>query len=177
MTTATATPQSSPATFSRKQQFLDTFVREHETTVKLLRAFPASQADFKPAERSSTARHLAWTFVMEQGLMLGAITGTLKIGGSKFPPAPESYDAIVQKFESDFEKVRSLLEATTDETLSETVQFFTGPKQLGDVPKMQVLWFALCDQIHHRGQLSVYVRMNGGKVPSIYGPSGDEPWM
>jgi len=38
------------------------------------------------------------------------------------------------------------------------------------------LWFLLCDQIHHRGQLSVYLRMADGKVPSIYGPSGDEPW-
>jgi uncharacterized damage-inducible protein DinB len=34
----------------------------------------------------------------------------------------------------------------------------------------------LHDQIHHRGQFSVYLRMVGGKVPSIYGPSGDEPW-
>jgi uncharacterized damage-inducible protein DinB len=35
----------------------------------------------------------------------------------------------------------------------------------------------LCDQIHHRGQFSVYLRMADGKVPSIYGPSLDEPWM
>ena len=34
----------------------------------------------------------------------------------------------------------------------------------------------ICDRIHHRGQLSVYVRMAGGKVPSIYGPSADDPW-
>jgi uncharacterized damage-inducible protein DinB len=45
------------------------------------------------------------------------------------------------------------------------------------VPKIDFLWFLLCDQIHHRGQLSVYLRMAGGKVPSIYGPSGDEPWF
>jgi len=39
------------------------------------------------------------------------------------------------------------------------------------------MWFMLLDSIHHRGQLSVYVRMAGGKVPSIYGPSADEPWV
>jgi uncharacterized damage-inducible protein DinB len=39
------------------------------------------------------------------------------------------------------------------------------------------LWLMLMDSIHHRGQLSVYIRPAGGKVPSIYGPSGDEPWM
>jgi uncharacterized damage-inducible protein DinB len=47
---------------------------------------------------------------------------------------------------------------------------------MGDVPKMQALWMFLCDQIHHRGQFSVYLRMADGKVPSIYGPSADEPW-
>jgi uncharacterized damage-inducible protein DinB len=57
-----------------------------------------------------------------------------------------------------------------------TVQFFVAPKQVGDIPAESFLWFMLHDQIHHRGQLSVYVRMAGGKVPSIYGPSADEPW-
>ena len=44
------------------------------------------------------------------------------------------------------------------------------------IPVIDVLWFMLTDSIHHRGQLSVYVRMAGGRVPSIYGPSADEPW-
>jgi uncharacterized damage-inducible protein DinB len=44
------------------------------------------------------------------------------------------------------------------------------------VPVSDILWIMLMDSIHHRGQLSVYVRMAGGKVPSIYGPSADEPW-
>jgi uncharacterized damage-inducible protein DinB len=42
---------------------------------------------------------------------------------------------------------------------------------------MDVLWYLLNDQIHHRGQFSVYLRMAGAKVPSIYGPSKDEPWQ
>jgi uncharacterized damage-inducible protein DinB len=48
---------------------------------------------------------------------------------------------------------------------------------MGNIPVGDFSWFVLHDQIHHRGQLSVYVRMAGGKVPSIYGPSHDEPWM
>jgi uncharacterized damage-inducible protein DinB len=47
---------------------------------------------------------------------------------------------------------------------------------MADVRKLDFLWLMLTDQIHHRGQLSVYARMAGGKVPSIYGPSFDEPW-
>jgi uncharacterized damage-inducible protein DinB len=171
---ASTTVSTKQATVSPRRQFLDALTREHATTMKVVRAFPADKADFKPHERSNSARQLVWTFVIEQGLMLGAITDTLKVG--KFPPAPENYDAIVQQYQDDFNRLRATLETLPDEKLSGTVKFFTGPGQMGDVPKMEVLWFALMDQVHHRGQLSVYVRMAGGKVPSIYGPSADEPW-
>ena len=60
--------------------------------------------------------------------------------------------------------------------LDETVTFVTGPGTTGPVGIHDMLWFMLLDSVHHRGQLSVYVRMAGGKVPSIYGPSADEPW-
>jgi uncharacterized damage-inducible protein DinB len=48
---------------------------------------------------------------------------------------------------------------------------------MGDVRRQDFLWMMLNDMIHHRGQFSVYLRMAGGKVPSIYGPSKDEPWQ
>jgi uncharacterized damage-inducible protein DinB len=47
---------------------------------------------------------------------------------------------------------------------------------MGEISRINWVWFLLHDQIHHRGQLSVYLRMADGKVPAIYGPSGDEPW-
>ena len=47
---------------------------------------------------------------------------------------------------------------------------------MGELRRMDVLWFLLHDSIHHRGQFSIYLRMVDGKVPSIYGPSADEPW-
>ena len=172
--TATATPRVDNAA-SRRNQFRDALTREHATTLKVLTAFPSAKADFRPHERSSSARQLAWTFVIEQGLMLGALTGDLKLTG-QFPPAPESLSDIMDQFNAGLSKVTSLLDSVPDGSLSGTVKFFTGPGQMGDVPVMDVLWFALSDQIHHRGQLSVYVRMAGGKVPSIYGPSADEPW-
>ena len=68
------------------------------------------------------------------------------------------------------------VEAMPDARLSENVTFITGPGQLGKIPVMELLWFMLLDSIHHRGQLSVYVRLAGAKVPSIYGPTADEPW-
>lgn len=57
------------------------------------------------------------------------------------------------------------------------MKFFSGPRTMADYSRLEIAWFMLYDQIHHRGQLSVYLRMSGAKVPSIYGPSLDEPWM
>lgn len=58
-----------------------------------------------------------------------------------------------------------------------TVKFPVAPKQLGDVPINQFDWTVIKDHVHHRGQFSVYLRIAGGKLPSIYGPTADEPWM
>jgi uncharacterized damage-inducible protein DinB len=66
---------------------------------------------------------------------------------------------------------------TPEVELNKTMKFMTGPKQTGDMRKADILWTGLMDTIHHRGQLSVYLRIAGAKVPSIYGPSLDEPWM
>lgn len=166
-----------PAMPSPKEQFLESFVREHATTMKVLRAFPAGQSEFRPHPRSQSARELAWTFVLEQALITAALTDTLKLGGG-FPKPPEDFQAIVNQFDSDFKALVELTRKTSDDRFNTgTVKFFTGPGQLGDFPVVQFAWFMLNDQIHHRGQYSVYVRMAGGKVPSIYGPSADEPWM
>ena len=80
-------------------------------------------------------------------------------------------------FKKNHADVVAALTKAPDEAFQGTIKFFIAPKTMGDVPKLQFFWFMLCDQIHHRGQLTVYLRMTGGKVPSIYGPSADEPWM
>ena len=161
---------------SEKDQFLDTFRREHATTVRVLRALPRGQGGFRPHERSQSARDLAFTFTMEQKLISLAIQDQLKLGGG-MPKAPDDYDAIVDQFEKDFTDLVALIERTPEAKLYTTVKFPTGPGQMGDFTKLAFAWFMLFDQIHHRGQFTVMLRMAGGKVPSIYGPSGDEPWF
>ena len=167
-------PTSTP-----KQQFLDGFRRETTTTLKVLRAYPPDKLDLQPGPRSLTARDVAWLFVMEQALGEKALTTGFdwSTPQGKPPAAPDSLDAIIKAAEDAFKRLIATVESTPDAQLGDTVKFPTGPKQIGDVPKIEFLWFLLCDQIHHRGQLSVYLRMAGGKVPSIYGPTADEPWM
>lgn len=175
-TTSAAAPSSATAIPDPKQHFLDAFRKEHATTSKVLGAFPPEQSEFKPHERSNTARQLAFTFLMEQKLLMAAFTDTLRLTGG-MPPMPDDFGTIVSEFERDFDQLCGIIEAASPESLTMPVQFPVGPGQVGDWPKLQFAWFMLCDQIHHRGQLSVYLRMVGGKVPSIYGPSGDERWF
>jgi len=166
----------SGSSFSLKNQFLFSFQQEHATTLKVLRAFPPEQSEFRPHPRSQCARELAFTFVIEQAILASALTNTLDLSRG-FPKAPSDFRAIVDQFDRDYHGLVELIKKTPEKDFHGTVKFFTGPKQMGDVPKIQLAWFTLSDQIHHRGQYSVYLRMAGGKVPSIYGPSADEPWM
>ena len=93
-----------------------------------------------------------------------------------FPEPPETFDAILDAFQKGHQHIRGLISVQRDEELHETIQFPVGPGTLGDWTKINFLWQMLHDQIHHRGQFSVYLRMADAKVPSIYGPSADEPW-
>jgi hypothetical protein len=158
-----------------KEQFLKVYGDEFKTTLKIMKAYPADKPQFKPAERSNTALVLMWTFVIEQTVVDAALNGTLKLTG-QFPPPPATIGEVIAAYERGVKAVQDTLAKLPESRLFETVSFFTGPKQMGDVPVLDIMWLMLMDSVHHRGQLSVYIRMNDGKVPSIYGPSADEPW-
>jgi uncharacterized damage-inducible protein DinB len=171
------TPAPAAATSrTLKQQFTDVYTKEHATTVKVLNAFPMDQGSFKPHVRSNSALQLAWTFVIENKMAEAALRGPLRFDG-EFPSPPATFAEVVTAYQATAKDFLAALENTPDARLRETIQFFTGPKQMGDFPVSEVLWLMLMDSVHHRGQLSVYLRMVGGKVPSIYGPTADEPWM
>jgi uncharacterized damage-inducible protein DinB len=176
MTSPTATPPvGSQAIPNPRQQFIDALGREHEKTLRVVEAYPADQSELKPHPRSNSARQLVWTFALEELLIQKALKNELQIGGG-FPPAP-SWAEVIAAFKKNHAEVTAALANARPEDFEGTVQFPTGPKTMGDFPKLEFFWFMLCDQIHHRGQLSVYLRLAGGKVPSIYGPTADEPWF
>jgi uncharacterized damage-inducible protein DinB len=165
-----ARPATAPPAHSPKREFLNRFNQEHATTLRVIRAFPADQHAFQPHPRSNTAKNLIWTFAVEQ-----AIGARLAAGGgmpTEFPQAPESFDDVVAAYRQGVEEIRKVVEEASDTELAEIVPFFRH-----EMPAIDMLWLLLLDSIHHRGQLSVYVRMAGGKVPSIYGPSADDPGM
>ena len=171
---AMTTPRVSP-----KQQFLDAYEREHAITMKLLRAFPPEKSELRPHPRCKPARELAWIFVLERGLGKAGLANAFASGnpGGAPPPAPATWNEIIAALEGAHGDFRLTFETYSDDQLFETIKFFGGPKTLIDISRLDFAWFILSDQIHHRGQFSIYLRMADAKVPSIYGPSGDEPWF
>jgi uncharacterized damage-inducible protein DinB len=163
-----------------KQQFLDAYDREHATTMRVLRAYPKDKLDLRPSPKIKTARELAWVFVLERGL--GAklwndefAKGVPSVGA--MPKAPENWNDHLAAIEKAHKDYRKLVESTPDAKMSDKTHFFVAPKTMGEMTLLESAWFLLHDQIHHRGQFSVYLRMADGKLPSIYGPTADEQWM
>ena len=160
---------------SEKDQLLSTMERELPTTLKVLKAYPSTKGDLRPHERCRTAKDLAWTFVAEGFFADGALAGTIDLS-QPTPPAPASMNEVITAYEKGQHTLMENIRKTPDAELNKTMKFPTGPKQMTDLRRMDVLWMTVMDSVHHRGQFSVYLRMAGGKVPSIYGPSADEPW-
>lgn len=156
--------------------YADQLAREMQTTLKVMRAFPAEQAGFQPHPRSGSAMQLFHTFGIEQGVALMAVNGNLDLSRAFSAPPPASLGDALGAFERNAAAVVAAARAAKPSAWGRPQPFFTGPKQMGEVPAGIIASMMLADQIHHRGQLSVYLRMAGGKVPSIYGPSADEPW-
>jgi uncharacterized damage-inducible protein DinB len=166
-------------TTSPKQQFLDAYHREHATTMRVLRCYPPDQLELRPHPRLRTAREIAWVFTTERVFFTKVLDNAFAAGipDVSSPPPPDSWDDLLASLEKAHTDFATYVRITPDEKLTETVRFLTGPKTMGDIRRMSILWLVLHDEIHHRGQFTIYLRMAGGKVPSIYGPSGDEPWI
>ena len=152
-----------------KQDLLKIFRKEFATTLKVMRAFPENKLDFSPHERSSNAKSIMSTFIFELYLMELNVFGK-KIENSQFQTySPDELQTILSDFEKETSYVLSSLQELSDNEMKKTVEF-AGSNFTADDFMLMMLF----DQIHHRGQLSTYIRLAGGKVPSIYGPSADD---
>jgi hypothetical protein len=153
----------------KKQDIVEFITKEFATTLRVMEAYPADQILFTPHERSSTAKKLLSTFVFEMYLLDGYVVGT-PFETDKFKTYdPQDIATIISDFKTETAKIVTEIEAMREENLAKTISF-AGRTFMAD----EFIMMMLHDQIHHRGQLTVYVRMAGGMVPSIYGPSADD---
>jgi uncharacterized damage-inducible protein DinB len=144
---------------------------EWQTTAKVIAAVPDGQRDYKPDPNGRSAWELATHIAGADVWFLdGVLNGKFDQPDEKAqaPTAAGVADWYRNEFPNRLERVLAL----PDDKLTQSIDFF-GMK----MPAVQYLMFALVHMVHHRGQLASYLRPMGGKVPSIYGGSYDEPWQ
>jgi uncharacterized damage-inducible protein DinB len=146
---------------------------EGKAFVNVLRAMPEGKGDYRPHPRSRSAAELAWVLASEAAGLLDLLErGELDW---KETPPPAKLSDIADRYATAHQTVATRLKHVDAAAWAATVQFKMGGEVAWEAPLGEMLWGFLFDAIHHRGQLSVYLRPMGGKVPSIYGPSGDDP--
>lgn len=141
--------------------------------VRVLKAVPGGRLDYRPDPKARTAGELAWLLAAEEGALVTLLdTGTIEWKEQK-PPA--SADEIVAAFERNAAAANERLGRLDEAGWQKKVRFLMEGAPAWEDTLGEFVWGFLFDEIHHRGQLSTYLRPMGGKVPSIYGPSADDP--
>ncbi len=150
---------------------LDQLEQEIRTTKAVLAAVPAGREDYSPDPRSMSALKLAWHIASADKWFLDSIlAGKFEAGDSGgIPNGIRTGADAAAWYEANLPASIAALRAAPAETFSRTIDFFGMMQAQG----VDYLALALKHSVHHRGQLSAYLRPMGGKVPGIYGPSGD----
>ncbi len=145
---------------------------ERPAFIRVLKAIPGSRLDYRPDPKARTAVELAWLLTVEERALLSLLdTGMVEW---KETPPPKSLDVIVAAFEKSSDEVNARLEKLDESEWDKKVRLLMSGGGSWEDALSQMVWGFLFDAIHHRGQLSTYLRPMGGKVPSIYGPSADD---
>ncbi len=143
---------------------------EKDTFLRVIRAIPEGRLDYKPHERSPSTQQILSTLIAEHA-SCASLVGT---GQAEFVPAkPASVAEAAAAFEKNWDELDRKVEAMDPAAWDKSGQLFSGGKMVSEQQIGGFLWYILFDAIHHRGQLTTYIRPMGGKVPAIYGPSGD----
>jgi uncharacterized damage-inducible protein DinB len=150
-----------------KALFTKFWSQETTTTRNVLARIPEA-SDYRPDPRSRTAQEIAWQIVCEERMLIDAVeSGTADWSP---PPIPDSMREVLAEYERQSVDVVRRLTALPAERWDGTLEFFGTQR-----PASEMAWSFLFDIVHHRGQISTYLRAMGSTVPQIYGPSADEP--
>ncbi len=139
---------------------------ESATTRKVLAAVPESGFDYKPSEKCMSGLALATHIAAAEAFFLnGVLNGTFEWK----QPDPKSPADVVKLYDETVPELIAKVGGLSGEELAKELKF-----AVFNLPAVEYVNLSMKHSIHHRGQLSAYLRPMGGKVPSIYGPSGDE---
>jgi uncharacterized damage-inducible protein DinB len=165
---------------SLSKTLLPEYDQEMATTRRVLERVPEDQLSWQPHEKSMSlgrlATHVAelagWarTFLQDDSFDIAPPEGS----GYQPQNAP-SRSALLEMFDKNVASTRAAIEATDDATFMQKWTLLKGGQTIFTLPRVAVLRTMLLNHvIHHRGQLTVYLRLTGTPVPSVYGPTADE---
>jgi uncharacterized damage-inducible protein DinB len=158
------------------ESFLPEFDMEMATTRKLLERVPADKGPWKPHPKSFALGHLAQLVAGMPGWLVNILQETALDLGSAKPYTFEPTEKLLAEFDKNVRESRVALAGVKDADLQVKWSLKHGDKVLFSMPRIAVTRQTINHLVHHRGQLSVYLRLLDVPVPSIYGPTADEPW-
>ena len=156
-----------------REYFAECFQAEKPKFVRVLKAVPKDKTSYRPHPTCNCAGDLVWLIASEWGdacqmIDRGKVDFVVK-------PAPADIEESVAAFEKNASEIEKRLAKLDDAAWDRNAQFLMEGNVAWEAPVGDMLFGFLFDAIHHRGQLSSYLRPMGARVPSIYGPSADDP--
>jgi uncharacterized damage-inducible protein DinB len=150
-----------------KGLFTKFWTEESKTTRNVLARIPEA-SEYRPDPRSRTAKEIAWQIVCEEKMLIEA----LETGKAEWAPdpLPATMKEVLDEYERQSAEVVKRWNALPVSRWGGTLEFFGSAR-----PASPMAWSFLFDIVHHRGQITTYLRPMGSTVPQIYGPSADEP--
>lgn len=159
---------------TNKEFFIKIITAEEPAFEKVLKAIPKGKLDFKPHERARTAGSLA-SQLASQPFFISAIVATGTSNWSDYPASKKSDpDELVAAMKKNFVGLKKALASASDRGWENDAATLAFQGEKWETKKYDMAWGLLFDAIHHRGQLTTYLRAMGEKVPSVYGGSADE---
>lgn len=161
---------------TNREFYIECWEQEHPTFVKVFKAVPADKLDYRPHPRSRSAAELVWVQVLEKRCWFELLdTGSITW---KLSPPPMGLVEMITAYEEAHAELARRLKKLDDKSWNEQLtQFLLDGRVVFQSVMGHMFWTGLFDAIHHRGQLSVYLRPMGSKVPAIYTASADDPSM
>src|ERR1044072_9064113 len=150
-----------------KSLFTEFWSKESKTTSKVLSRIPEGSY-YRPEPKARTAREIAWQIVGEEKMIIEA----LETGKADWSPGtpPATMKELCEVYDRQSADIVRRWQGLPAARWAGSLEFFGGQR-----PAAAMAWSFLFDIVHHRGQITTYLRPMGAKVPQIYGPSGDEP--
>lgn len=156
---------------------LGEFDQEMATTRRLLERVPNENGDWKPHPKSFSMAHLAQLVSWIPGWITNTVTQPYLdlAGGAGY--SNETTATLLSGFDKNVREARAALAAVSDDELAKSWSLKMGGKPVWSAPRTVVVRNHISHLVHHRGQLTVYLRLRDVPLPSIYGPTADEKGM